>query len=65
MAHMQFKKVGKNARIYPLTKILNPEVVSIGDNVIIDDFVLIMGGARHSNRQLRTYCMFLQYCWRG
>ena len=38
---MHFKKIGNNVKIYPLAKILNPEVISIGNNVIIDDFVLI------------------------
>ncbi|MFC1576906.1 acyltransferase [Candidatus Omnitrophota bacterium] len=41
-----FKKIGKNVKVYPLAKIINPEVISIGDHVIIDDFVFIMGGAR-------------------
>jgi acetyltransferase-like isoleucine patch superfamily enzyme len=30
--------------IWPLAKIIDPTVISIGDSVIIDDFVLIMGG---------------------
>ena len=34
---MQFKKIGQNVKIYPLAKILNPEVISIGNNVIIDN----------------------------
>ncbi len=32
--------------IWPLAKIITPEVISIGDSVIIDDFVFIMGGER-------------------
>ena len=43
MARLEFKKMGKNVRIYPLSKILNPEMISIGDNVIIDDFVFLDG----------------------
>ena len=43
MARLEFKKMGKNVRIYPLAKILNPEMISIGDNVIIDDFVFLDG----------------------
>jgi galactoside O-acetyltransferase len=38
---MQFRKIGDNVRIFPLAKILNPEVISIGSNVIIDDFVFV------------------------
>lgn len=41
---MVFKNLGENVKIYPLAKILNPDIISIGSNVIIDDFVLIMGG---------------------
>ncbi len=41
---MGYKKIGENVKIYPLAKILNPEVITIGNNVIIDDFVLLMGG---------------------
>lgn len=44
MTQMQFRRMGKNVTIYPLARILNPEVVSIGSNVIIDDFVFIVGG---------------------
>ncbi len=31
----------KNLKIFEFTKIINPEYVSIGDNVIIDDFCLL------------------------
>ena len=44
MTDLLFKQIGKNVKIYPLAKILCPEVISIGSNVIIDDFVFIMGG---------------------
>jgi len=30
-----------NIKIYPFTKIINPEYVFVGDNVIIDDFCLL------------------------
>jgi acetyltransferase-like isoleucine patch superfamily enzyme len=30
--------------IWPLAKIISPEAISIGDSVIIDDFVFFMGG---------------------
>ena len=43
MARLEFKKMGKNVRIHPLAKILHPEMISIGDNVIIDDFVFLDG----------------------
>ena len=41
-----FAKCGKDVRVWPLAKIIGPETISLGDAVIIDDFVLIMGGRR-------------------
>lgn len=43
-----FKHVGQDVIIWPLAKIVSPEVISIGDSVIIDDFVFIMGGTKTS-----------------
>jgi len=43
-----FTKVGQDVVIWPMTKIVSPEVISIGDSVIIDDFVFLMGGKRTS-----------------
>jgi acetyltransferase-like isoleucine patch superfamily enzyme len=39
-----FRACGEDVTIYPGAKIVSPEVVSIGDSVIIDDFVFLMGG---------------------
>lgn len=41
-----FASVGQDVIIWPMAKIVSPEVISIGDSVIIDDFVFIMGGKR-------------------
>ncbi|MEW6530263.1 MAG: acyltransferase [Thermodesulfobacteriota bacterium] len=41
---IQFARVGQDVTIWPLAKIVSPEVISIGDSVIIDDFVFLMGG---------------------
>ncbi|MCA2683519.1 MAG: acyltransferase [Microcystis sp. M038S2] len=38
--------VGQDVTIWSGAKIIDPEVISIGDSVIIDDFVFIMGGKR-------------------
>lgn len=35
---------GRDVIIYPLAKIVNPEVVKIGDGTRIDDFTFIFGG---------------------
>lgn len=43
---LKFKKVGQDVMIWPMAKIVSPEVISIGDSVIIDDFVFLMGGIR-------------------
>jgi galactoside O-acetyltransferase len=41
---LNFKDIGHDVTIFPLAKIVYPEVISIGNSVIVDDFVLIMGG---------------------
>lgn len=38
------KKVGQDVTIWSGAKIISPEVISVGDSVIIDDFVFLMGG---------------------
>lgn len=43
---MKFSHVGQDVYIFPQAKIVSPESISIGDSVIIDDFVFIMGGKR-------------------
>ena len=51
MMHMEnqayrlpFAHVGQDVTIWPQAKIALPEAISIGDSVIIDDFVFLMGG---------------------
>jgi len=39
-----FKKVGKNIKIFEYVKIIKPEVIEIGDFSEIDDFSFIYGG---------------------
>lgn len=43
---LSFASVGQDVMIWPLAKIVSPEVISIGDSVIIDDFVFLMGGTK-------------------
>lgn len=40
----QFKKKGKNIKIFKYAKIVKPEVIEIGDFSEIDDFTFIFGG---------------------
>jgi acetyltransferase-like isoleucine patch superfamily enzyme len=44
--NLKFAQVGKDVMIWPLAKIVFPAVISIGDSVIIDDFVFLMGGKK-------------------
>ncbi|MEG3930311.1 acyltransferase [Microcoleus sp. T3_B1] len=41
---LELAQVGQDVIIWPEAKIISPEVITIGDSVIIDDFVFIMGG---------------------
>ena len=41
---LPFAEIGKDVTIWPLAKIVIPDKISLGDSVIIDDFVFIMGG---------------------
>lgn len=40
----KFASRGEDVQIYPRAHIVSPETVSIGDSVIIDDFVFLVGG---------------------
>jgi galactoside O-acetyltransferase len=42
---LAFRRVGSDVQIWPRAHVIRPEAVSIGDSVIIDDFVFIDGGA--------------------
>src|SRR4051812_43194478 len=44
--HLPFAAVGQDVVIWPLAKIVSPETISLGDSVIIDDFVFLVGGKR-------------------
>jgi galactoside O-acetyltransferase len=41
-----FRSCGRDVTIHPLARIIHPERIEIGDSVIIDDFVLLMGGSK-------------------
>jgi galactoside O-acetyltransferase len=43
---LPFARIGEEVVIWPLAKIVMPEVVTLGNAVIIDDFVFLMGGQR-------------------
>jgi acetyltransferase-like isoleucine patch superfamily enzyme len=41
---LAFQACGQDVQIYPRAHIVSPETISIGDSVIIDDFVFLVGG---------------------
>ena len=43
---LPFARVGQDVVIWPMARIVAPEAISIGDSVIIDDFVFLAGGVR-------------------
>lgn len=45
---LDFNHIGLDVTIWPQAKVIFPEVISIGDSVIVDDFVFLMGGQRTS-----------------
>ena len=44
--NLKFARIGEDVTVWPLAKIVAPEVIHIGNSVIIDDFVLLMGGKK-------------------
>lgn len=45
VAHnINFRKCGLDVVVWPQSKIVNPEAISVGNSVIIDDFVLLIAG---------------------
>jgi len=44
VSEMSFNSVGADVVIHPLARIVDPEKMSIGDSVIIDDFVFLYAG---------------------
>jgi len=49
---LELAQVGQDVIIWSQAKIVSPEVITIGDSVIIDDFVFIMGG---KNTQIGSF----------
>ena len=41
---LPFRACGEDVQIYPRAHVVSPETISIGDSVIIDDFVFLVGG---------------------
>ena len=45
-SRLPFTRVGRDVTVWSTAKIVGAEAISMGDAVIIDDFVLLFGGAR-------------------
>jgi len=60
---MRFRKIGKNVKISDKVSIYNPENISIGDNVRIDDFSVIGAGEDGiilgNNVHIACYCSLI------
>jgi galactoside O-acetyltransferase len=41
---LPFRSVGRDVVVHAMARIIGPESVALGDSVIIDDFVFLMGG---------------------
>ncbi len=53
-----FKTIGKNVKWFERTVFIKPEAISLGDNIQIDDFVLINGGQEtliHHNVHIASF----------
>ena len=60
-----FRACGGDVQIYSRAHIVSPEVISIGDSVIIDDFVFLVGGAETRIGSFVHLASFTSYLGRG
>ena len=60
-----FRACGADVQIYPRAHIVSPEAISIGDSVIIDDFVFLVGGADTRIGSFVHLASFSSYLGRG
>ena len=60
-----FRARGQDVTIYPRAHIVSPEVISIGDSVIIDDFVFLVGGIETRIGSFVHLASFSSYLGRG
>jgi galactoside O-acetyltransferase len=62
---LAFLACGEDVQIYPRAHIVSPETISIGDSVIIDDFVFLVGGAETRIGSFVHLASFSSYLGRG
>jgi galactoside O-acetyltransferase len=62
---LAFRARGEDVQIYPRAHIVSPEAISIGDSVIIDDFVFLVGGVETRIGSFVHLASFSSYVGRG
>ncbi len=62
---LPLKVCGEDVQIYPRAHIVTPEAISIGDSVIIDDFVFLVGGAETRIGSFVHLASFSSFLGRG
>ena len=62
---LPFRACGEDVQIYPRAHVVSPETISIGDSVIIDDFVFLVGGAETRIGSFVHLASFSSYLGRG
>ncbi|HEY4229368.1 MAG TPA: acyltransferase [Thermoanaerobaculia bacterium] len=62
---LALRACGEDVQIYPRAHIVSPETISIGDSVIIDDFVFLVGGAETRIGSFVHLASFSSYLGRG
>jgi galactoside O-acetyltransferase len=60
-----FRACGEDVSIYPRAHIVSPEAISIGDSVVVDDFVFLVGGVETTIGSFVHLASFSSYLGRG
>jgi acetyltransferase-like isoleucine patch superfamily enzyme len=60
-----FRACGEDVQIYPRAHVVSPEVVSVGDSVVVDDFVFLVGGMETRIGSFVHLASFSSYLGRG
>ena len=62
---LPLRACGEDVQIYPRAHVVSPETISIGDSVIIDDFVFLVGGVETRIGSFVHLASFSSYLGRG
>lgn len=64
-SRLPFRACGEDVQIYPRAHVVSPEAITIGDSVIIDDFVFLVGGQETRIGSFVHLASFSSYLGRG